>query len=98
MEQNNGNRTDPRSCQRAVAPLRRRIRSGASRTPRQMNSPTEFLSAPVMDSVVDVTLRISGTQYRLSLDPRTTLLDCLRETIALTGTKKGCDHGQCGAC
>jgi xanthine dehydrogenase YagT iron-sulfur-binding subunit len=45
-----------------------------------------------------VTLRINGTEHRLQLDPRTTLLDCLRENIGLTGTKKGCDHGQCGAC
>ncbi len=45
-----------------------------------------------------VTLRINGTERRLRLDPRTTLLDCLRETVVLTGTKKGCDHGQCGAC
>jgi xanthine dehydrogenase YagT iron-sulfur-binding subunit len=47
---------------------------------------------------VAVTLRINGKEHRLRLDPRTTLLDCLRETVALTGTKKGCDHGQCGAC
>jgi xanthine dehydrogenase YagT iron-sulfur-binding subunit len=46
----------------------------------------------------EVTLRINGKEHRLRIDPRTTLLDCLRETIALTGTKKGCDHGQCGAC
>lgn len=43
-------------------------------------------------------LRINGKDYRLRVDPRTTLLDCVRETVALTGTKKGCDHGQCGAC
>lgn len=42
--------------------------------------------------------RLNGKQQQLRVDPRTTLLDCLRETIALTGTKKGCDHGQCGAC
>jgi xanthine dehydrogenase YagT iron-sulfur-binding subunit len=47
---------------------------------------------------VPVTLRVNGKEHRLRLDPRTTLLDCLRETLALTGTKKGCDHGQCGAC
>src|SRR5687768_9564039 len=47
---------------------------------------------------VQVTLRVNGKEHRLRVDPRTTLLDCLRETIALTGTKKGCDHGQCGAC
>jgi xanthine dehydrogenase YagT iron-sulfur-binding subunit len=43
-------------------------------------------------------LRINGKEYQLHIDPRTTLLDCLRETVHLTGTKKGCDHGQCGAC
>jgi len=47
---------------------------------------------------VSLPLRINGKEYRLQVDPRTTLLDCLRETVALTGTKKGCDHGQCGAC
>jgi xanthine dehydrogenase YagT iron-sulfur-binding subunit len=45
-----------------------------------------------------ITLRINGKDHPLRVDPRTTLLDCLRETLALTGTKKGCDHGQCGAC
>lgn len=47
---------------------------------------------------VPVKLRINGKEHRLRIDPRTTLLDCVRETVALTGTKKGCDHGQCGAC
>jgi xanthine dehydrogenase YagT iron-sulfur-binding subunit len=47
---------------------------------------------------VAVTLRINGQEHQLRIDPRTTLLDCLREVVHLTGTKKGCDHGQCGAC
>ena len=53
---------------------------------------------PMIEGAVPITLRINGKDYQLRLDPRTTLLDCIRETAALTGTKKGCDHGQCGAC
>ena len=49
-------------------------------------------------ATVPVVLRINGKDHQLDIDPRTTLLDCIRETVALTGTKKGCDHGQCGAC
>jgi xanthine dehydrogenase YagT iron-sulfur-binding subunit len=46
----------------------------------------------------EVTLRINGTEHELTVDVRTTLLDLLREHLHLTGAKKGCDHGQCGAC
>jgi len=53
---------------------------------------------PPMAGAVPVTLRVNGKEQRIRVDPRTTLLDCLRETLLLTGTQKGCDHGQCGAC
>jgi xanthine dehydrogenase YagT iron-sulfur-binding subunit len=45
-----------------------------------------------------VTLRVNGKKHELKIEPRVSLLDALREYLGLTGTKKGCDHGQCGAC
>ena len=55
-------------------------------------APVEFLPR------VPVSFSVNGVPQALELDPRSSLLDALRETIGLTGTKKGCDHGQCGAC
>jgi xanthine dehydrogenase YagT iron-sulfur-binding subunit len=55
------------------------------------------LSAESKDAI-PITLRVNGRKHNLRIDPRTTLLDCLRENLHLTGSKKGCDHGQCGAC
>jgi xanthine dehydrogenase YagT iron-sulfur-binding subunit len=53
---------------------------------------------PLVPAEMPVALDVNGRTATLSLDPRTTLLDALRESMHLTGTKKGCDHGQCGAC
>ncbi|MEO8431126.1 MAG: 2Fe-2S iron-sulfur cluster-binding protein [Acidobacteriota bacterium] len=60
--------------------------------------PPAMPSPPGIEGAVPITLRINGKDHALRIDPRTTLLDCVRETVELTGTKKGCDHGQCGAC
>jgi len=67
-------------------------------TNEEGSSAAEISAGPNIEGAVPVTLRINGKDHKLRIDPRTTLLDCIRETVALTGTKKGCDHGQCGAC
>ena len=66
--------------------------------PAHASSTAGGADGPNIEGAVPMTLRINGKDLQLRVDPRTTLLDCLRETVALTGTKKGCDHGQCGAC
>src|SRR5688572_15840204 len=55
-------------------------------------------SAAAPAVLAKVSFTVNGASRALELDPRTTLLDALREQLQLTGTKKGCDHGQCGAC
>ena len=55
-------------------------------------------AAPMPSSHPQTSLTVNGRTHDLALDPRTTLLDAIREHLDLTGTKKGCDHGQCGAC
>ena len=52
----------------------------------------------VLQGATDITLRVNGQAHTVRVEPRVTLLDTLRERLDLTGTKKGCDHGQCGAC
>jgi len=75
----------------------------AAAAPAHLNAaraapPTTMEAATPMKGAIPITLRVNGKDRRLHVDPRTTLLDCIRETMGLTGTKKGCDHGQCGAC
>jgi xanthine dehydrogenase YagT iron-sulfur-binding subunit len=79
----------------AAATLIRAYVPMASNTAAESGPPE---SAPAIEGAVPITLRINGKDHQLRIDPRTTLLDCIRETVLLTGTKKGCDHGQCGAC
>jgi len=72
--------------------------TGPVTTALAQRSVKEQLPSSESKDVVPVTLRVNGKKHDLRIDPRTTLLDCLREQLHLTGSKKGCDHGQCGAC
>jgi xanthine dehydrogenase YagT iron-sulfur-binding subunit len=69
----------------------------ATQKPPQSAAGASMENEPI-EGAVPVRLRVNGKDINLKIDPRTTLLDCLRESMQLTGTKKGCDHGQCGAC
>ena len=71
--------------------------------PRVMNlsaAPAAALATNITKetTMVDVQLKINGAMHKMQIDPRTSILDLLREHLQLTGSKKGCDHGQCGAC
>ncbi|WP_426113464.1 aldehyde dehydrogenase iron-sulfur subunit PaoA [Massilia sp. PWRC2] len=79
------------------------LTAGASAVPALAAAPAAAAAAPLPVAPTPpvmgkVSLRINGKQQQLQVDTRTTLLDLLRENLQLSGTKKGCDHGQCGAC
>jgi xanthine dehydrogenase YagT iron-sulfur-binding subunit len=80
--------------------------AGIAATASPVLAATAIQEPPAADAAAEaptagtapLTLRVNGKNRVLRIDPRTTLLDCLRENLNLPGTKKGCDHGQCGAC
>ena len=77
------------------------LASGLPRADGALAQPADPVLDPVLGPVLDnvpARIAVNGTAHALSVDPRSSLLDVLRETLALTGAKKGCDHGQCGAC
>ena len=74
------------------------LQACATAAPAKDAAPPAPADAAPGPDLLDVTLQINGEPRKLRLDPRTTLLDALRENLGLTGTKKGCDLGQCGAC
>jgi xanthine dehydrogenase YagT iron-sulfur-binding subunit len=79
---------------------RRDLMVGAATVVVMLNVPSiaGAQAPPTAPSFMDVSFEINGQARTISIDTRTTLLDALREKMQLTGTKKGCDHGQCGAC
>lgn len=91
-----------KSSQSHGHPTRRQIVASGAMVPiavgLRSHAAAESSSNLPPPTTVSVSLTINGRLYALSLDPRTTILDLLREHLDLTGTKKGCDQGQCGAC
>lgn len=70
----------------------------STKPPRHTPSRSELQPAPNVADAVPLSLIVNGAEHALNVEPWTSLLDLLREQLHLFGTKKGCDHGQCGAC
>jgi xanthine dehydrogenase YagT iron-sulfur-binding subunit len=78
----------------AIAPLL----SGCAHSQTSSASAEPMNQPSLPNGMMQTTLNVNGQNHSLTIEPRVTLLDALREDVGLTGTKKGCDHGQCGAC
>lgn len=101
---NEDNNQRPQDAQQHFNLTRRSlVKAGAASAAMAAIAPSSALGAnelpdPSPPSIAPLSLKVNGEVRQLEVDTRTTLLDALRENLHLTGTKKGCDHGQCGAC